>query len=92
MAEILRQVLNRLSPGGIAYFQVPVYRRGYKFDADEYLAKMDSITGIEMHVIPQRSLFPLIEQNNCEILEVLEDGWTGSPEFISNTFLIRKRS
>lgn len=92
IAEILRCVLNGLNPSGIAYFQVPVYRRGYKFDADAYVAGMDGITGIEMHIIPQRTLFSIFEQANCQLLEVLEDGWTGSSEFISNTLLVRKRS
>lgn len=89
--DILRHILARLTPGGIAYFQVPVYRRNYKFDATAYLARMDDVSGIEMHILPQPDLFAVVQEANCSLLDVLEDGWTGSSDFISNTILARKR-
>ncbi len=91
-AFILDEILGKLAPGGVAYFQIPTYRIGYAFDAKAYLALDDSAGpgGMEMHVVPQKDLFALFERRGCGVLEVREDTWVGSPEFISNTFLVRK--
>ena len=37
IAFLLRTILRKLTPGGLAYFQVPTYQRGAVFKADEYL-------------------------------------------------------
>ena len=39
---------------------------------------MKDTGGMEMHVLPQDALFELIEQSNCDLLEIREDGWTGN--------------
>jgi 2-polyprenyl-3-methyl-5-hydroxy-6-metoxy-1,4-benzoquinol methylase len=89
---IVRAFLKALNPGGVAYFQVPTYRDGYRFSPGEYLeneAKKHVI--MEMHVLPQRVIFQTAREEGCELVEVLEDGSTGL-RFgeVSNTFLIRK--
>ena len=89
-AFILDQILGKLAPGGVAYFQIPTYRIGYAFDAQAYLAQDDSAGAMEMHVVPQKDLFALFKRRGCAVLEVREDSWVGSPEFISNTFLVQK--
>jgi hypothetical protein len=43
-----------------------------------------------MHVVPQGELFALFERRSCAVLEVREDSWTGDPQSVSNTFLVRK--
>jgi SAM-dependent methyltransferase len=87
--DVLEQFGAVLKPGGMAYFQVPTYRRGYVFELKKYLEAEE--TGIEMHALPQTVIFNLLEKLGCRVLEVREDGLVGNPEFISNTFLIEKR-
>lgn len=87
--RLIGVALGRLRSGGIAYFQVPTYARGYSFDADAYL-RSGRRKGIEMHVLPQGHIFDLMSRFGCSLLEVREDGWVGMPGWISNTFLIQK--
>jgi SAM-dependent methyltransferase len=89
IAMILRSVLGQLRPGGVAFFQVPVYREGYSFHVAEYLAAAPGIDGMEMHLIPQAALFRLLRETGCELLACLEDGATGG-YMVSNTILARK--
>lgn len=91
IAFLLRTILGKLAPGGLAYFQVPTYRRDAAFNSARYLAGA-SVTGtIEMHVIPQAFLWPLIDEADCRLLEVREDDWAGPGDVISNSILLRKR-
>jgi 2-polyprenyl-3-methyl-5-hydroxy-6-metoxy-1,4-benzoquinol methylase len=92
MYAILDTLLPKLKPGGIAYFQLPTYRLGYKFDADDYLANTEIRGRMELHVLPQPALFSLYAKHRCQVLEVREDNWPGSPTVISNSFLLRKAS
>jgi SAM-dependent methyltransferase len=85
IAALLRIVLAKLRPGGIAYFQVPTYRLNYHFEIDQYLRTAPSVGGMEMHLIPQSILFDILRQSGCRMLECLEDNWTGDPTAISNT-------
>jgi SAM-dependent methyltransferase len=87
--DILEQFCDVLRPAGLAYFQVPTYRRGYVFELSRYLQSKE--TGIEMHAIPQNVVFGVLENRGCQLLEVREDGLVGNPDFISNTFLVQKR-
>ncbi|SRR6266481_256071 len=88
--QLIRNALRALKPGGIAIFQVPTYCIGYRFSINEWLATDDELD-MQMHCLPQHVIFPIIADENCELLEVREDGSTGAPDqFISNTFMIRK--
>jgi 2-polyprenyl-3-methyl-5-hydroxy-6-metoxy-1,4-benzoquinol methylase len=93
IAQILKTVLKQLRPNGIGYFQVPTYIVGYEFIAREYLNYINELAhrGMEMHAIPQDVLFALIDECGCQLLEIREDGWTGSPTMVSNSVLVRKR-
>jgi 2-polyprenyl-3-methyl-5-hydroxy-6-metoxy-1,4-benzoquinol methylase len=88
---ILDILLEKLNPGGVAFFQVPTYFQGYEFNAELYLKNAVVRGRMEMHVLPQPVLFALFAKHGCLSLEVREDGWTGSPRMISNTFLIQKQ-
>jgi SAM-dependent methyltransferase len=90
IVALLRTVLNRLRPGGIAYFQVPTYRKNYRFQIDEYLRHMSPSRGMEMHVIPQHLLFDILQQSGCQLLECREDRCTGDYGTISNSIFARK--
>ncbi len=92
MAHILRKLLGALRPGGVAFFQVPTYARGYRFEVAKYLRSKVRADCVEMHVLPQAEVFSIIASRSCETLEVLPDGCVGDPDWISHTFLVRKRS
>jgi SAM-dependent methyltransferase len=89
IAYILRTALSKLKPGGIAYFQVPTYSVGYKFDANTYLASEQPPGVPEMHVVPQPVLFRLFDDCSCRMLEVREDGAAGTLS-VSNRFLLQR--
>lgn len=93
MRFILECFMRALNPGGVAYFQIPTFRRGYCYVSSNYLANNTSQhEEMEMHVLPQKTIFGLAEQHGCRVLEVLEDGWAGfSHGEVSNTFLIQKK-
>jgi len=95
IAAIVRQVLHGLNPGGFAFFQVPTYCRGYCFDLEEYVARVrDGAIGtaaMEMHLLPQETIFQLITEGGCALLEVQPDYCVGSyGDWISNTFFVQK--
>ena len=59
---LVRAFLKALNPGGVAYFQVPTYRVGYRFSPGEYLENEGKTHAMmEMHVIPH-----IIFQTACE--------------------------
>ena len=90
---ILTRVFARLQPGGLAYFQVPTYRAGYAFGLDAYLRDDVGKGEMEMHVLPQRVILRAAAAHGLELLEVIEDPYTGMrPGEVSNTFLLRKRA
>jgi SAM-dependent methyltransferase len=91
IAFLLVKLLERLKPGGLAFFQVPTYRPNYEFEAENYLNQPPS-EEIEMHVLPQKHVFAIAREQNCDVLEVQPDCCVGLPLWISNTFLLRKRS
>lgn len=88
--SILDTLLAKITPGGIAYFQLPTYWVDYSFDAAEYLACAEVHGTMEMHVLPQYAVFSLAAKHGCEVLEVREDSSTGLPSSISNCFFLQK--
>jgi SAM-dependent methyltransferase len=89
---ILEHVFARLRPGGIAYFQVPTYRAGYKFRLEDYLRDDFGKGEMEMHVLPQSAVLRAAGEHGLELVEVIEDPYTGMRNGeVSNTFLLRKR-
>ncbi len=87
---ILRKLLEKLRPNGVAYFQIPTAGRGYSFRMQEYLKERVDKPRMETHVLPQRHVFRIIEGCGCQLLEVQPDNLLGSLEYISTTFLVRK--
>lgn len=90
MLRLLGDLLSLLRPGGVAYFQIPTYKAGYRFKVDEYVAQAN-VTDMEMHYLPQAALFESIARHGCRVLEMREDDSIGlSVTAISNTMLVRK--
>jgi 2-polyprenyl-3-methyl-5-hydroxy-6-metoxy-1,4-benzoquinol methylase len=90
IAQILRTLLRKLQQNGIGYFQVPTYGLHYSFNARLYLDTLVHTGNMEMHVLPQDTLFSLIEDCGCQLLEIREDDRAG-PTMVSNAVLVRKR-
>ena len=88
---IIRNFMRALNPGGIALFQVPTYHQGYEFSLKKYLSKEARENEIEMHVLPQMTIFEILHQEGCRLIEIREDGWIGfAAGKLSNTFLVQK--
>jgi 2-polyprenyl-3-methyl-5-hydroxy-6-metoxy-1,4-benzoquinol methylase len=88
---IIGAFLRALNKGGVAYFQVPTYRTGYRFSLPEYLSQEGQRGHIEMHVLPQKHIFDLVAGEGARMVEILEDNWTGARGGeVSNTFLIQR--
>lgn len=87
---VLRSMLNSLNQGGIALFQLPVYKAGYSFHIDKYLNK-EHCELMDMHFFPHTNLFELIMVANCSVQELREDDAIGiSMTNISNSILVVK--
>jgi SAM-dependent methyltransferase len=90
--HLIKNALQALKLDGIAIFQVPTYIVGYRFNTLEWLGT-DHVLDMQMHCLPQQKIFEIIAEENCAPLEVREDNSTGAlDKFISNTFVVRKRS
>jgi SAM-dependent methyltransferase len=90
MVRLLEELLWQLNPGGVAYFQIPVYKVGYRFSVAEYLESDNDCT-MEMHFLPQHVLLELIARCRCRVLEIREDDAIGSAgHSVSNTLLVQK--
>jgi hypothetical protein len=87
---LVNALIRSLSPGGVVFLQVPTYRLDYTFSITDYLAEQAS-QGVEMHVLPQRMIFEIVQSAGARVLEVIDDNWTGLRyKEVSNTFVIQK--
>jgi SAM-dependent methyltransferase len=92
MKELVRLALTAINPGGVAVFQIPTYKKNYSFHAASWI-EADLTLEMEMHCLPQREVFLLAQELDCQVLEVREDRWTGNPRNdISNTFVLWKNA
>jgi trans-aconitate methyltransferase len=84
---ILSRLLRCLTPGGVALFQVPTYLPNYTFSIKQYLNQVNP--GMEMHAIPQATIYKVISEEGCIPVYVTTDA--SIMEGISNKFLVRKQ-
>ncbi len=89
--HILDRVFRLLEPGGVAAFQVPTYRVGYRFSIADYLAR-DPGGSMEVHVVPQRAVLELAWKHRLRLADIREDTAVvdDSPNWLSNTFVFCK--
>jgi trans-aconitate methyltransferase len=91
IAMILARLLAGLAPGGVAYFQVPVWLPGYRFRVADYLAQLEP-GGMEMHALPQRRLLQIVQDAGCMVRDLVEDPLGPLFGGVSNTLLVEKAS
>jgi len=84
---IIKKILNKMKTGGLAFFQVPTYMKNYSFQFDKYMKTARK--GMEMHLLPQKTIFKLAAEENCIPCEVYECNRTGQNDF-STTFVFTK--
>jgi len=90
MEVLLKNLLSALSPGGIGFFQIPVFKAGYKFLIEAYLQE-ENQTNMEMHFFPQAELLQLVANSGCRVCELHEDDAIGTAaSMLSNTLLVQK--
>jgi 2-polyprenyl-3-methyl-5-hydroxy-6-metoxy-1,4-benzoquinol methylase len=89
IAETLRRALARVRPGGLAYFQVPVYREGYVYDLAADLAREER--SMEMHVLPAPHVFRILDEAGFRPLEVTSDCSLEELSYESQVFLAERR-
>ena len=76
-ASLIRSALESLAPGGIAVFQVPTYKLGYRFVAAEHVDReRPDEPDMEMHCLPQRHVLRIAAETGCRVLEVREHDLT----------------
>ncbi len=89
--DILKSAFAALQPGGLAFFQVPVYARDYEFSIDKFWRTVALDKAMEMHVVPQPALLRVARDCGMILLETTADGAVGDfPRWLSHTFLMQK--
>jgi len=88
IARLIENALMSLKNEGVAIFQVPIYRLGYSFKTEEWLA-IDHPLDMQMHCIPQKKVFEIIARCGCKVVEVREDD--NAPPTLSNTFVVTRK-
>jgi len=89
ICSMISSSLRSLREGGMAIFQVPTFGARYTFSLQNYLATPPQLD-IEMHCVPQHTVFEIIAEHGCSVREVREDDRVGNHEWISNTFVVRR--
>jgi SAM-dependent methyltransferase len=88
IAELLKAFLSRVNVGGFAFFQVPTYALNYEFALERYVP--DSEGRMEMHVLPQKKIFEILNDKGFVLLEIQEDSAVGSTAMASHSFFARR--
>lgn len=69
---LLRELLRRLNPGGLAVFQVVCSGVGYRYSVANHLAH-HATESFEMHALPAQAVFGLIAETGTRTLEMFRD-------------------
>lgn len=91
MEFMLGHLFAALNAGGVAYIQIPTYRRDYAFSVERYLRDRSQGNDLEMHALPQSRVFDIAQRAGMSVVEVWEDTSTGEARSRSNVFLLQKR-
>jgi len=90
MYRLLAIICRKIRPGGLAYFQIPVAGTSYRFSIDEYLEHIEGGADMEMHVLPQKYLLPLLQDSGLRIIDV-QSKIIGPPQLQSINILAEKK-
>ena len=91
MTDILAGAFAGLKNGGCCLFQIPTFSANYTFSMKSYQKNLTAKKKMEMHCLPQRTVFDLARRYEVFPVEIQPDDVTGNrSRWISNTFLMRK--
>jgi SAM-dependent methyltransferase len=91
IVDILDHAFAGLRPGGVAFFQVPTYADDYEFSIENYFSSELNQNNMEMHVVPQKTIFDLARHHAVFPCEIQPDEAIGKIDhWISTTFLFQK--
>lgn len=85
---LLDRLLAKIKHGGVALFQTPTFKPGYRFDAGAF-ARHHNPDAMDMHCLPMRRILETLHENGMRPLEILQDPWTGS-DYQSHTIFAIK--
>ena len=71
--DILDAVFRGLKRGGVAFFQIPTYADDYSFETEDYNTFVRAKKEMEMHFVPQRTIFDLAFRHGLRSVEVQPD-------------------
>jgi SAM-dependent methyltransferase len=91
MLWLIKELLSRLKPGGIAYFQLPCHLFDYQFNVRDYFSNPLAGTTMEMHALPQQYVFRAIAEAGCRPVKVMPHDLIG-PLGQSYVFLVTRTS
>lgn len=86
--QLLAKLLARLKPGGVAFFQLPTHRPGYRFEVARFIAEPDPAV-MDMHCLPMSAVLETLREQGLSVLDVQRDNWAGA-DFHSHKFLAIK--
>lgn len=88
MKIYIDQFCRLLRAGGCAFFQLPTFHEGYRFDEGSLQQSID-YHGIQLHVLSTDDVRGIVTGNGCEIVEMIPFDCVG-PGWESHGFLIGK--
>lgn len=88
---LLQRVTAAARPGALMMFQAFTYWPGYSFDAEGYVSDDGRQHEMEMHCMTQETIFKVLAEGGCRVVEVMEDRSIGLTDGISCSFVARKR-
>lgn len=89
---LLGIILDKLTPGGIGFFQLPTEIPGYAFDLSTYLRDTPGSGDMEMHALSESRVLEILNRSGCDLLEVHHLAHIGREHGVCKTFLVRKRN
>lgn len=89
--DVLDRAFAGLNIGGVAFFQVPSYGKGYRFNLAEYWQGEATKKHMEIHFVPQHMIYALADRHGLRLLETRQDHCIANYDrWISNTYLMQK--
>lgn len=89
--HFLAQIMEQLSPRGIAVFQIITAIQGYAFHTDRYLDEMEGLDGPELHAFPLQDIFASMADHGVFPVDVSRDSSVTGFDKVSTMIIAQKR-
>jgi SAM-dependent methyltransferase len=88
MAYFVSNILDALTPGGVAVLHIPIHHPFYDFRIEDYLSGPKAGQNMEMHILPRENLKDIALRNSCTLVDSF--GFGGTRGVYSEVFAFRK--